>query len=53
MEIKNYFIFFIVVISLNLSANVLYDKNDLIITDIDIDIYKQLYKDNYDLNINN
>lgn len=54
MEIKKlFYIFFIVVISLNLSANVLYDKNELIITDIDVDIYKQLYKNNYGLDINN
>ena len=45
MEIKKlFYIFFIVVISLNLSANVLYDKNDLIITDIDIDIYSNFIK---------
>ncbi len=34
-------------------SNVIYEKNDLIITEIDIKIYQQLYKENYNLDINN
>ena len=34
-------------------SNVIYEKNDLIITEIDIKIYQQLYKENYNLYINN
>ena len=33
-------------------SNVIYEKNDLIITEIDIKIYQQLYKENYNLDIN-
>ena len=34
-------------------SNVIYEKNDLIITQSDIKIYQQLYKENYNLDINN
>lgn len=34
-------------------SNVIYEKNGLIITEIDIKIYQQLYKQNYNLDINN
>ena len=33
-------------------SNVLYEKNNLVITDIDVNLYQQLYKDNYNLEIN-
>ena len=33
-------------------SNVLYEKDDLIITEIDVNVYQQLYKDSYNLNIN-
>ena len=46
-----YFIF-IIFVSINLSANILYEKNDLIITDIDVNFYTQLYRDSYGTNIN-
>ena len=39
--------------SLKSYSNVLYKNNDLIITDIDLKKYKQLYFENYNLNINN
>ena len=39
--------------SLKSYSNVLYKNNDLIITDIDLKKYKQLYLENYNLNINN
>ena len=38
-------------ISLNSLATVIYEKNDLIITTIDISIYKNLYEKNYGLSI--
>ena len=33
-------------------ANIIYDKNNIVITEFDIKIYQQLYKQNYNLNIN-
>ena len=33
-------------------SNVLYEKNNLVITEIDVNVYKQLYKNNYNLDIN-
>ena len=33
-------------------ANIIYDKNNIVITELDIKIYQQLYKQNYNLNIN-
>ena len=38
--------------SLNSYSNILYKKNDLVITDIDLKIYIQLYSENYNLFIN-
>ena len=35
-----------------LYSNVLYEKNNLVITDIDVNVYQQLYKNNYNLDIN-
>jgi len=46
-----YFIF-IILISINLNANILYEKNNLIITDIDVNFYTQMYRDNYGVDIN-
>ena len=34
-------------------SNVIYEKDNLIITEIDVRAYQQLYKDNYNLEINN
>ena len=33
-------------------SNVLYEKDNLVITEIDVNVYQQLYKDNYNLDIN-
>ena len=33
-------------------ANIIYDKNNIVITEFDIKIYQQLYKQNYNLDIN-
>ena len=33
-------------------ANIIYDKNNIVITELDIKIYQQLYKQNYNLDIN-
>ncbi len=35
-----------------LYSNVLYEKDNLVITEIDVNVYQQLYKDNYNLDIN-
>lgn len=48
MVVKNIIIYiFLLFISINTYSNVLYKNNDLVITDIDINIYKKLYLDNY------
>ncbi len=41
------YLLFLIIICFNSYSNVLYEKNNLIITDIDIKIYKKLYKENY------
>ena len=38
------YLFLVIVFFVNLNANVIYEKNNKIITDLDIKIYKQLYK---------
>ncbi len=48
-----YSIIFIFLLPLNLFSNVVYDKNDILITNLDLDNYKQLYYENYGRNINN
>ena len=45
------FIFFL--LPLNLYSNIIYDKNNIIITKIDLDNYKQLYFENHGIDINN
>ena len=53
MEIrKSIYLFFVIVFFENLNANVIYEKNNKIITDLDIKIYKQLYKENYGSDLN-
>ena len=47
------YLFFVVFFSLNINANIIYEKNNKIVTDIDLEIYKQLYKENYGYEINN
>ena len=47
-----YSIIFIFLLPLNLFSNVVYDKNDILITNLDLDNYKQLYYENYGRNIN-
>lgn len=37
----------------NISANIVYDKNQILVTDIEIDQFKILYKEYYDLELNN
>ena len=33
-------------------SNVIYEKNDIVITEFDIEVYQKLYKQNYNSNIN-
>ena len=49
---KSIYLFFVIVFFVNLNANVIYEKNNKIITDLDIKIYKQLYKENYGSDLN-
>ena len=46
-------IFLTVFFCQHLYSNVLYERNNLIITEIDVSVYQQLYRDNYKLEINN
>ncbi len=45
-------VFLFVVISINAYANVIYDKNDIIISELDINYYKKLHYDKFKENIN-
>lgn len=47
------YLFFVVFFSVNINASIIYEKNNKIVTDIDLEIYKQLYKENYGSEINN
>ena len=47
------YLFFVVFFSININASIIYEKNNKIVTDIDLEIYKQLYKENYGSEINN
>ena len=47
------YLLFVVFFSLNINASIIYEKNNKIVTDIDLEIYKQLYKENYGSEINN
>ena len=54
MITKIFFRFFLFLFIYQYSySKVIYEKNNLIITEIDIKIYQQLYKENYNLDINN
>ena len=44
---KLIYLFLIIFISININASIIYEKNNKIVTDIDLEIYKQLYKENY------
>ena len=46
------YLFFVVFFSVNINASIIYEKNNKIVTDIDLEIYKQLYKENYGSEIN-
>lgn len=47
------YLLFVVFFSVNINASIIYEKNNKIVTDIDLEIYKQLYKENYGSEINN
>lgn len=48
-----FYFFFLISVCVNSYTGILYDKDNLIITDIDVEIYKQLYKNSYGADINN
>jgi hypothetical protein len=53
MVIKVFFKLLVLIFVFKYSyANIIYDKNNIIITEHDIKIYQQLYKQNYNLDIN-
>ena len=48
-----FYFFFLMSVCINSYTGILYEKDNLIITDIDVEIYKQLYKNSYGADINN
>ena len=50
---KIIFITVFFLLPLNLNSNIIYDKDDIIISDIDLNLYKQLYFENFGENLNN
>jgi len=50
---KLIYLFLIMFLSININSSIIYEKNNKIVTDIDLEIYKQLYKENYGSEINN
>ena len=53
MVIKVFFRLFVLLFVFKYSyANIIYDKNNIVITEFDIKIYQQLYKQNYNSDIN-
>ena len=48
-----FYFFFLISICVNSYTGILYDKDNLIITDIDVEIYRQLYNNSYGADINN
>ena len=54
MDYKKYLMILTVIIYTNNAfSEIIYDKNNLIITNIDLNNYKQIYKNNYNLEIDN
>ena len=54
MDYKKYLMIFTVIIYTNNAlSEIIYSKNNLIITNIDLNNYKQIYKNNYNLDIDN
>lgn len=54
MVVKKVLLLIILILfNFNSYSNILYKNNNLVITDIDLNIYKKLYKDNYGLDIKN
>ena len=53
MVTKKLIAFFLSVFFYNqLYSNILYEKDNLVITEIDVNVYQKLYKENYNLDIN-
>ena len=54
MDYKKYLmILTVIVYTNNALSEIIYNKNNLIITNIDLNNYKQIYKNNYNLDIDN
>tara|TARA_B100000989_G_scaffold296388_1_gene279546 strand:- start:1079 stop:1753 length:675 start_codon:yes stop_codon:yes gene_type:complete len=49
---KIYLICIFIFISINLDANIIYDKNNIIISDLDLNYYKKLHQDKFNEDIN-
>ena len=52
-NLKKIILVTLILLPLNLFSNIIYDKNNIIITDIDLVYYKQLYFENFTKEINN
>ncbi len=57
MDFKNknklIFIFSIFLLNINLYANIIYDKNDVIISELDLNYYKQMHYEKFNEKLNN
>tara|TARA_B100000989_G_scaffold3759_1_gene2627 strand:+ start:5761 stop:6432 length:672 start_codon:yes stop_codon:yes gene_type:complete len=51
-KIKIFFLISFLLIPINSNSNIIYDKNNIIISTIDLNYYKQLYFENYGLELN-
>lgn len=49
---KIFFFFCFALSPINLHSNIVYDKNEIIITDIDLNYYRQLYLENFNQKLN-
>lgn len=50
---KLYLICIFIFISINLNANIIYDKKNIVISELDLSYYKKLHQDKYNEDINN
>ena len=55
MDFKNklIFIFSIFLLNINLYANIIYDKNDVVISELDLNYYKQMHYEKFNEKLNN
>ena len=52
MVYKKLIIFFFLFMCINANSEIIYHKKDIVVTNIDVDSYIELYEDNYGVKIN-